>query len=369
LLLGLLPFLSFTACSNASRTAAPVPVGVGSSEAADPAGNDPKTSSSAEPASTHPAAPDQTPDNSQTGSVGQSDTPECEVDADCVDTDQSGPIGSVELIGSQCMHLSVTSELPLCECSLRITSLPAADAGTGGYSFVAQAFPGNRPGGCSESSRSGGCLYCASEFPGCDIRDPHSCEAVCADVAQREDEEDRKSFDVRTRLARCVADHTNICHFITEVAGQCYVGRFGAWSPPLDCTLSDDELAAHFNDPEAEPCGPRPAVSCTRSEDCPGGLACTNGVCQSCEQRCTITGAGETCVGGGVCAADEICARGTCVPSANAACGWQDDAHQLNCPAEQQCYVTGISSTGRGNESSQSFCAGSTNEPAPRPQE
>jgi hypothetical protein len=352
LLLGLFPLLSFAACSEGSHSSASAP------NANNPIATDstalPTDSVTPEPVATDSTAPEEAPGNSQTGSIGASYTPECQVDADCVDTSVYGPaaVSDVELVGAQCMHLSVTTELPVCECSVRyaVPDAGAADAP------VAKLYPGNRPEGCSEQTRSGNCLYCENEFPGCDTRDTHSCDAVCADVTERVRRDARKAYQVRTRLARCVAEYTKVCHVITEIDGQCYVGRFGAWLPaPVDCSLSDDELAAHFKDPSTDPCGPRPSVSCTQSEDCPRGLACTDGTCQSCERRCTVTSAGSTCEGGGACAPDEACARGTCVPAANAACGSQGDRAN-DCPENQSCYVTGISSTGRGNENSHSSC-------------
>lgn len=289
--------------------------------------------------------------------VGASYEPECQVDADCVDVSDHGPLGTYELIGAECKHISAVYELPVCECSMQLSPTTlhgpvAADAG------VFRMYPGNRPKECSELTRSGACLYCASEFPGCDIGDPRSCDAICADMTARRDRDYRKSYEVRTRLARCVAEHTNVCRVITEIDGQCVVGRFGDWLPaPVDCSLSDEDLSKHFGDPMDQPCAPPATVACSRSGDCPRGLACTNGVCESCELRCTdgVEPGTSECEGGDACAEGEACAGGTCVPAVRAACGDYEDRF-VACPEDESCLVTGISSAGRGNESASSFC-------------
>jgi hypothetical protein len=89
---------------------------------------------------------------------------------------------------------------------MRRTPQPTPTGTTEPYVF--SAFPGNRPGGCSEYDRTTGCLYFEHEFPGCNIDDPRSCDAVCADFAQRIAREWARTFQMRERLARCTTHTT-----------------------------------------------------------------------------------------------------------------------------------------------------------------
>lgn len=346
-LLALLPLPpSFLACSD-DVPGAPAPNGNGA----------PTSEAAADPlvSPTSPTEDSAGVDNSQTGSIGASPEPECQLDSDCIDSNGHGPTGSVELVGAECNFVAAEYDTPTCECSMRLTLQPMSDAGTA-ETREYPAHPGNRRNGCSELSRAGDCLYCENEFPGCDIADPQSCDAVCADMAERQNRDHRKSYQVSTRLARCVVEsNNNVCRVVTEIDGQCYAGRFGSWLPaPLDCGLPDAELLARSSDRASAPCQERPAVSCARAEDCPGGLACAGGACTICGSLCQTggnDGEAESCEGGGTCAGGETCVGFTCVPDANLTCTSFTD-----CGRDHQCLVTGVSSTGRGNENTRSFC-------------
>jgi len=172
-------------------------------------------------------------------------------------------------------------------------------------------------------------------------------------MAARDDADAQRTFEVGYRLAHCNEDHT--CSVVTTIDGQCYLGPFGGWLPErVDCSLSDCELLERLVPPVfgKDECQPRPDVACSTSSDCPRGLSCADGICGPCGQQCTIDESGSACRGGGACADGEVCVDATCVPEANAtACDWFGD-----CPENQQCVVSGVSSTGRGNENTRSFC-------------
>jgi hypothetical protein len=291
-------------------------------------------------------------ENSQTGSIGQA---VCLTDSDCgVEgaTELQGPRGHVEFVAAACTHTVSNDGLPTCECRMRMTRYPDAQTVAAELEpYEGTLHPGNRPDRCSEYSRAPGCLYCENEFPGCDIGDANSCDAVCADMTERLELDLQTSLRVSTRLARCVSPSR--CDVVTEIDGQCYAGPPESHEPArLDCGLPDAELIQHLDAPGVASCEPRPVVSCAASEDCPRGLACNAGRCESCSVTCVIAeGQEAACTGGGVCATGESCTSGTCVPAGNTECRDSSD-----CPPNHSCSLTGISAAGRGNANTQSFC-------------
>jgi hypothetical protein len=322
------------------------------STGATPVGAEPRAA-----ADTTEVRPDETPgdetvsiDSSQTGSIGMA---ECLKDEDCT-LDEEGvglAWGRAELLGSSCNHEVHNDGRPTCECRISMI-FSAGDAGVSAEPREISLYPGNRPDDCSEYSRGAGCLYCERDFPGCDIADPQSCDAVCADISARFDQEAHRTYAVEARLTRCDPESYH-CQRVTQVDGACYAGRLGALQARLDCSASDETLIEHLGDPAEPPCAPRAEVACAASEDCPRGLACKSGSCASCEQTCISAGNDSefVCQGGGECTADEVCAAGTCVPAGNAECKWFGD-----CPENQSCLVSGTSGNGRGNADTRSFC-------------
>jgi len=280
----------------------------------------------------------------------------CIEDLDCFGGAPEQTMGSVvtiEPVAAACVHLT-SSALPVCECRGLLTR--AAPPPGERPSFEVQLYPGNRPGGCSELTIPG-CLYCASEFPGCSVDDPTSCDAVCADVIARAARANQRTYVARARLSRC---ETNTCYVVTEIDGRCYLGQPGRGDPPeVDCNLSDDELMARV---EADFRSPTPSYSCpyvpgprcTTALDCPHGLGCNeNGSCVGCDVNCPPAGAeAGVCEGPyGACASGEACTHGRCVPSANVACRSFTD-----CAEGESCVFSGTSNEGRGNAQTRSFC-------------
>jgi len=212
---------------------------------------------------------------------------ECYLDTECQRdlSYWSEPNGSVQLVAAAC-HIPTFlggGQQPFCECQLRRTPQPRPGESPDPYVF--SAWPGNRPGGCSEYARTPGCSYCEREFPGCNIDDAASCDAVCADFTEREQREFARTFSVRERLALCSAQHT--CEHLYELEGKCYVGELSRFEARAhDCSLSDAELLAQSTSAETPSCAPRAEVSCASASDCPGGLACKDGVCGPCVQQC-----------------------------------------------------------------------------------
>ncbi len=288
------------------------------------------------------------PQNGQIGSIGASECfrdEQCEVDMNAL----TEPIGTVALAAARCDHQNV-DPLPVCHCDLRIT--PTAESGR--QPFMATEYAGLRPGGCSVFGRGQECLYCAADFPGCRTDEPGSCDATCADLSERINEEFSRAFDATARLARCTEDNT--CVRLFELEGTCYAGSLGVrWLPPLDCSQSDAALLARHGERVEAPCDAPAPASCETALDCPAGLACNDGRCGRCADQCSYpTGQPElaVCDGDANCAPDELCAMGTCVPEENLECRFF-----TQCP-DGDCVLSGLDPTSeRGNESTRTFCS------------
>lgn len=219
-------------------------------------------------------------------------------------------------------------------------------------SYEVPMYPGHRSGGCSEYSVAPGCLYCASEFPGCSVDEPGSCDVTCAEMAARADADFQKTIVATARISRCTPD-SNHCQVVTEIDGRCYAGPPEAVEPlELDCNLADEELIARLDDPRVSSCAPV-TMPCSSANDCPRGLACNAGGCGDCSANCSPTGPGGAyvCEGDAACASGELCTEQRCVPSANVTCRFS-----FQCAENEVCVLSGTSAEGRGNVDTRSFC-------------
>lgn len=301
------------------------------------------------------ATPTEDVSGAENGQTGSTEPPDC-LPGVPIEVSKEGPcgvdleawtlpIGRAELARATCKH--VTDSLPVCECWLHRTRLPGDERAWPEGRPEVVTYPGARQSWCSEFARTpSGCLYCGSEFPGCSIDDPHSCDAVCADMASRYDAELQKAFSASLRRLSCGDDYT--CEFVTEIEGLCY-GR-NPQRPPLaafDCALSDAQILARKAEPDTLCPEPAP-VACRTASDCPRGLACDDaGACVPCRGIChDATGQCEHCADG------ELCVEQACVPQANVECVTFSD-----CEPPSQCVLTGMdAAAGRGNAQTRSLC-------------
>ena len=268
------------------------------------------------------------------------------------------PTGRAELVAAECSHQGFSEVLPACHCTVRVTPnngvSAAAEGPVEGGPFDIVLYPGNRPGSCSEYLRTPGCLYCGTEFPGCNVNDSGSCDAVCADMARRYDGELQKTFAATSRVARCGSQGR--CEYVTELDGQCYArAPVQGELPHFSCTWSDEEILAHQAERYAGYCPGRPDVACATASDCPRGLACGDaGMCVSCGSSCLDDeGRPLTCAGQPRCAEGEFCVDSACVPADNIEC-----VSFGQCEPGQACLLTGMDLTGagRGNENTHAVC-------------
>jgi hypothetical protein len=259
------------------------------------------------------------------------------------------PLGSADLVGAVCRHEGSSNYyLPMCHCTLRVTP---ADAEDSAREIVLR--PGDRFYSCSEYSRTPGCLYCGTEFPGCSVDDDGSCDAVCIDMASRYSNDLQKTFAAVPRLSRCTENF--ICEHVTELDGKCYARRpVSAELPSFDCALSDEEILTHQNEDYASYCTERPSVTCTTARDCPRGLACSDeGICVGCGPSCyDDDGRPVVCIDQPRCAEGEFCIASVCLPGANIDCiGF------TQCSEGEDCVLSGIDAAGgRGNANTRSLC-------------
>lgn len=271
------------------------------------------------------------------------------------------PLGSAELVDAQCTHWNTSEPLPVCQCTLHTTRLSEPDpvrpweAWDEGTSEVV-ALPGLRPNGCSEYARAPSCLYCASEFPGCNVDDPGSCDVTCADMAERYDAEMAKTYNVTSRVARCAENIE--CEYVTEIDGACYARNpVQKDLPAFSCDLSDEEILRHKEESYAPSCDALPTTKCDDGSSCARGLACdSSGTCTPCLGSCTnADGVVGTCPGEPTCAEGEVCVETRCVPERNIGC-----VSSNNCAEGEVCVLSGIdASGGRGNDATRSFCRAS----------
>jgi hypothetical protein len=296
-------------------------------------------------------------DNGQTASTHEN---ECspEYDAQCaIDIDFDDwrlPEGRAELVGAACTYGPFLSHYPLCECRVHRSRLEGDERPWGDGPDEVLLYPGARSGGCSERGRlPSSCLYCGNDFPGCNVDDAASCDAICADMARRYDTDMQKTFSVESRVARCAEEGVS-CAYVTEIDGLCYARDPREKElPSFDCSLDDAQILEHRDERHAAACAELPVAECEVTSDCPRGLACDRGTCVTCGAGCGDNdGRVIPCPGAPACADGELCLLNTCVPAANLGCELGRD-----CPEGEICSLSGMDLTGgRGNGSTRTLC-------------
>lgn len=173
----------------------------------------------------------------QTGSIG---SVECSTDEDCAvlleDTvarlaEPRTFSATLEATGcADYVGLNENGEVlgPSCECR-RSDSGGTIQVGPSGM-------------GCAVAGRMGDCLYDSSEFAGCTVDDPDSCDDVCSEVEARTREDAEAELDYELRYAAC-AEH--YCDSVARLGEACYTGlTMGTPTGVFHCSLSDEEILA-----------------------------------------------------------------------------------------------------------------------------
>jgi hypothetical protein len=188
----------------------------------------------------------------QTGSVGPS-ADECRVASDCDEraADEvlqfsSPTTNSKHFDAAECTQVGVVGgpSGPSCVCRI---------AGTDGSLNVG-------PVGldCYALGRVGNCLFAAAEFDGCDVTDATSCDATCADLEQRLDDDAARTFEASSVYAACEKQE---CKTVVQLDERCFADRSYLSGRSYDCSLGGEAIWA------AEQEAQKPTVQDELSED------------------------------------------------------------------------------------------------------
>jgi hypothetical protein len=85
-----------------------------------------------------------------------------------------------------------------------------------------------------------GCLYSASQFPGCDARMADACAAACGDVHLAMTN-DALGLSVDVRASACTSYG---CRYVLEVGGHCFLSGDALVPEPVDCATVDASLGS-----------------------------------------------------------------------------------------------------------------------------
>lgn len=198
----------------------------------------------------------------QTGSVGPS-ADECRVASDCAErvADELLAFGaattnSKHFDAAECSAVGVVGgpSGPGCICHI---------AGGDGSLNV-----GPKGLDCYALGRGGDCLFEGSEFEGCDVTEATSCDAVCAELEQRLDDDAARTFEASSVYAACQEQE---CKTVVQLGERCFADRSYLAGRSYDCSLGGEAILA------AEQEAQKPPVQDELSEDRSLYVAGTNG--------------------------------------------------------------------------------------------
>jgi hypothetical protein len=106
---------------------------------------------------------------------------------------------------------------------------------------------------CYARGRAGDCLLAGSEFEGCDVSDATSCDAVCADLEQRYDDDAARAYDASILYASCEEQQ---CKTVLQIGERCVADSSYLFGRSYDCALGGEAIWAAEQDarkfPESE---------------------------------------------------------------------------------------------------------------------
>lgn len=85
-----------------------------------------------------------------------------------------------------------------------------------------------------------GCVYSASQFPGCDARVADACAVACGDVHLAMTE-DAMGLAVDVRASACTSYG---CRYVLEVGERCFLSGDALVPEPVDCATADASLGS-----------------------------------------------------------------------------------------------------------------------------
>ena len=180
----------------------------------------------------------------QTGSVGPS-ADECRVAHDCDERAAnellqftSATKSSKHFDAAECTQVGVVGgpSGPSCVCHVAGTD-GSLDVGPVGLD-------------CYALGRGGDCLFAGSEFEGCDVTEKTSCDAICADLEQRLDDDAARIFEASSVYAACEKQE---CKTVVELDGRCFADRSYLAGRAYDCALGGEAILAAEREAQKPP--------------------------------------------------------------------------------------------------------------------
>lgn len=180
----------------------------------------------------------------QTGSVGPS-ADECLVASDCEEraADEvlqfsSPTTNSKHFDAAECTQVGVVGgpSGPSCVCRIAGTD-GSLDVGPVGLD-------------CYALGRGGDCLFAGGEFHGCDVTDATSCDAVCADLEQRLDDDAARIFEASSVYAAC---ENQECKTVVRLDERCFADHSYLSGRSYDCSLGGEAIWAAEQEAQKPP--------------------------------------------------------------------------------------------------------------------
>jgi hypothetical protein len=94
---------------------------------------------------------------------------------------------------------------------------------------------------CYALGRAGECLLAGNEFEGCDVSDATSCDAVCADLEQRYDEDAARAYDASILYASCEEQQ---CKTVLQIGERCVADSSYLFGRSYDCAMGGEAIWA-----------------------------------------------------------------------------------------------------------------------------
>lgn len=116
---------------------------------------------------------------------------------------------------------------------------------------------------CYFLGRTGNCLFAGSEFTACDLYDDSACDAPCAELERRLNEDRAREVATELLEVECVDQH---CYSVVSLDGRCYVNNdYTSLNRSYDCALDSssvlEQRASCGSCPQYDQCIAR-AITC-----------------------------------------------------------------------------------------------------------
>lgn len=188
-------------------------------------------------------------DSGQTGSLEPDDDDEgndCHVANDC-DAYAAEELARftlpttnrVHFEAAECKEISVEGGDVGTSCACRV------DGGDGSF-YVGRVVP------LCARGRVGDCLFAEDEIGDCDVTDATGCDAVCAELEQRKEDDAALSFDASILYTACGPQG---CKTVLQIGERCFADRSYLFGRSYDCSLGGEAILAAEQEVRHPPVG------------------------------------------------------------------------------------------------------------------